>query len=114
MYDLQFDAALIAQSIAKQYGILPSEQAELAFSDWSLLVAGLMEDTPLGRVVAIRCEHDPAVLRQLSPEQRKIRSEWAAFQATRRREDSTDEKAIRTQMAQLQQALKSAFSRKGA
>ena len=103
MYDLQFDAALIAQSIAKQYGILPSEQAELAFSDWSLLVAGLMEDTPLGRVVAIRCEHDPAVL-----------SEWAAFQATRRREDSTDEKAIRTQMAQLQQALKSAFGRKGA
>lgn len=113
VYDLRYDAALISQSIAKQYGILPSEQEDMAYSDWSLLVAGLMEDTPLGRVVSIRCESDPSVLRQMTPEQRKIRSDWAAFRSAHRSDSPADENVIRAQMAQLQQALKSAFSRKG-
>ena len=55
-YDLEFDHVLIEQSIAKQYGVLPSEQGALKYSDWAKMVSGLMDDTPLGRVVAVRSE----------------------------------------------------------
>lgn len=44
---------LIEQSIAKQYGILPAAQGELGWAEWVKLVGGLMDDTPLGRVVAV-------------------------------------------------------------
>ena len=47
---------LIEQSIAKQYGILPAAQGELGWAEWVKLVGGLMDDTPLGRVVAVRNE----------------------------------------------------------
>ena len=53
-YDLEYDKDLIAQSVAKQYGKLPSEQDEMHYSEWILLVGGLMEDTPLGQTVLIR------------------------------------------------------------
>ena len=72
---------LIEQSIAKQYGVLPSEQENLHYSDWAKMVGGLMDDTPLGRIVAIRAEKDHDTLRRMTPDQRRIRSEWAAFQA---------------------------------
>ena len=108
-YDIHEDAALIAQSIAKQYGVLPSAQEDLSWADWSQLVAGLMEDTPLGRIVAIRLEDDPEVLQRYTPEQRRIRNAWRQRQAKQRR--PADEKAIKAQMAQLQQALRAAFSK---
>lgn len=79
VYDLEFDRVLIEQSIAKQYGILPSAQEDLPYTDWAKLVGGLMEDTPLGQVVAIRREKDYSVIRRFSPEQRRIRADWAAF-----------------------------------
>ena len=49
---------LIEQSIAKQYRVLPSEQGDLRYSDWIKMVSGLMDDTPLGRIVMIRSETD--------------------------------------------------------
>ena len=33
-YDLEHDRVLIEQSIAKQYGVLPSDQDSLSFADW--------------------------------------------------------------------------------
>lgn len=110
-YDIEYDADLIAQSIAKQYGVLPSAQEDLSWADWSQLVAGLMEDTPLGRIVSIRLEDDPEVLRRLSPEQRRIRAEWREHQAQQTRLTPADETEIKRQMTQLQQALKAAFCR---
>lgn len=78
-YDLDFDAVLIEQSIAKQYHILPSEQGNLSYSDWSKLVSGLMNDTPLGKVIEIRMEDDPEILKNMNVDQRRIRSEWQSF-----------------------------------
>nr|MCR4889008.1 bacteriophage Gp15 family protein [Ruminococcus sp.] len=52
-YDLEYDRELIVQSVAKQYGLLPSEQEEMSYSEWLLLVGGIMEDTPLGQTVLI-------------------------------------------------------------
>ena len=48
-YDVESDRVLIEQSIAKQYGVLPSEQGNLRYADWAKLVGGLMDDTPLLR-----------------------------------------------------------------
>lgn len=78
-YDLEYDAVLIEQSIAKQYHILPSQQEELSYSDWAKLVSGLMNDTPLGKVVEIRSEDDADIIKNMTKEQLAIRSEWQSF-----------------------------------
>lgn len=64
-----------------------------------------MDDTPLGRVVAIRSETDRDVLRQMTPDQRRIRSEWASFRASQKREVQGD----RESMKQLQAMIAGLF-----
>lgn len=108
-YDIHYDAELIEMSIAKQYGILPSQQEKLCYSDWSKLVAGLMEDTPLGRTVALRMENDPEVVKNFTPSQKRERSKWTAFCMSKAKQDPHYEANIRAQMAQMQAALKAAF-----
>lgn len=82
-YDLEYDSELIAQSVAKQYGALPSQQEELHYRDWLLLIGGLMEDTPLGQVVMIRKEDDPKRLEHFTPHEHRIRNEWRSFLVSR-------------------------------
>ena len=106
-YDQDFDKVLIEQSIAKQYGILPSQQGNLSYSEWSKLVSGLMDDTPLGRVVAVRTETDQKVIAQYSPWQRQIRADWNAFKAQKMSQQSTED--MEQQMKQLERMLASAF-----
>lgn len=107
LYDVAFDAVLIEQSIATQYGILPGAQGELAYPEWSKLVGGLMDDTPLGRVVSVRGETDPKVISQMTPWQRNIRSEWRKFQASRAVRQPREN--LMAQMADLEQMLARAF-----
>lgn len=78
-YDLEYDKDLIAQSVAKQYGKLPSEQDEMHYSEWILLVGGLMEDTPLGQIVLIRKENDRERLKHFTQHEHRIRNEWRSF-----------------------------------
>lgn len=40
------------------------------------LLSGLSPDTALGRMVSIRAEEDQEILKQFTPEQRRIRSQW--------------------------------------
>lgn len=47
------------------------------------MVSGLMEDTPLGRVVQLRTETDKNILRHFTPEQRRHRAAWASFKRSR-------------------------------
>lgn len=35
-----------------------------------------MHDTPLGRIIAIRSEKDPKVIKEFSKEEREIRNKW--------------------------------------
>ncbi|MBP3249953.1 MAG: hypothetical protein J6M48_06330 [Ruminococcus sp.] len=96
-YDLEYDKDLIAQSIAKQYGILPSDQEELHYSDWLLLVGALMEDTPLGQTVLIRKENDRERLKRFSPYENRIRNEWRKFrakQSTQREGGAPEQQAL--------------------
>lgn len=107
LYDVDFDATLIEQSIATQYGILPQEQGNLPYPEWSKLVSGLMDNTPLGRVVSIRGEKDPKIIAQMNPWQRKIRSEWQTFAASKAVQKPREE--LLAQMAELERMLASAF-----
>lgn len=38
-----------------------------------------MNDTPLGKVIEIRSEDDPEIIKNMTREQLAIRSEWQAF-----------------------------------
>ena len=107
-YDLEHDAVLIEQSIAKQYGVLPAQQKEISWKDWKKLVSGLMDDTPLGRVVAVRSEQDRDRIKQFSPWQQQIRAEWVAFR-TNRILEVTPETELRQQMDSLEKMLAKAF-----
>lgn len=99
---------LIEQSIATQYGILPAAQGELPYPEWAKLVSGLMDRTPLGRVVAVRAETDRKVIAHMSPWQRRVRAEWHAFAAARRLENATPAE-LRGEMAGLEKALAKLF-----
>ncbi len=111
-YDVSYDAELIEQSLAKQYGVLPAAQAELPYWEWARLVEGLMDDTPLGRVVAVRSERDREKIKAFSPWQRKIRAEWRAFQVEHiaARVDKTE---WSKQMAALERMMAKAFGKEG-
>ena len=47
------------------------------------MVSGLMDDTPLGRIVMIRSETDKERIKNFSLEQRRIQSEWKRFRSQR-------------------------------
>lgn len=98
---------LIEQSIATQYGILPEAQGELPYAEWAKLVGGLMDDTPLGRIVSIRGETDSKVLANMTPWQKNVRSKWQAFLASRQSSQSPE--LLRDQMRQLEKMLAKAF-----
>ena len=107
LYDIQFDAILIQQSIAKQYGVLPAAQGEMRYDDWAKLVGGLMDDTPLGRVVAVRGEKDREVIRKMDSWQLSIRNDWNAFLAKKlAAQDAAD---TRTAMDALEKMIAKAF-----
>lgn len=109
-YDPDFDALLIEQSLAVQYGILPSQQGNLLFADWYKLVGGLMDNTPLGRVVAARVEQDRDLLARQTPWQRAERSRWQRFCAAREAEQlRQNPRAYRRQMNELEAGMARLF-----
>ena len=48
----------------------------MKWGEFASLLAGLSAESPLGRVVQIRCENDPKIIEKFTPHQRKIRNEW--------------------------------------
>lgn len=66
-----------------------------------------MDDTPLGRVVAVRTETDQKVISQFSTWQRQIRADWNAFKAQRMSKQSTED--MDQQMKHLERMIASAF-----
>lgn len=111
-YDLEYDRMLIEQSIAKQYHILPSAQGDIQFSDWILLVGGLMDDTPLGRVVSVRTETDPEMIKVFTPEQRKLRTEWASFKLHKALETQDGNDSLKNGLNSLQSMFANMFSKR--
>ena len=107
-YDLAYDAVLIEQSIAAQYGVLPGQQGDLPWSEWAKLVAGLMDNTPLGRVVAVRAETDRKVIAKMTPWQKRIRTGWQRYLAGKQMH-TRDPAELRREMLGLQKAMAKLF-----
>ena len=63
----------------------------MRWDEFAALLSGIGPETALGRVVAIRSETDPDILKHYTPEQRRIRDSWIARnKATISKEEMTD------------------------
>lgn len=51
----------------------------MSYNDWAKLVSGLMNDTPLGKIIEIRSEDDADIIKNMNSEQLAIRNEWQEF-----------------------------------
>lgn len=81
-YDFYDDWDLVESSIAQQYGIrLRHEIETISWTEVKVLIAGLLGDTPLGRIIQIRSENNKDSLKSFTPEMHKIRNEWRNRQA---------------------------------
>ena len=65
------------------------------------LMNGLSPDTPLGRMVQIRTEADKEVLKEYTPQMRKIRNDWLKKTASKKSEDD-----VKSFLASMQEAFK--------
>lgn len=69
-------------SFQSQYGIRLSRDLKgMKWSEFSSLLAGIDSKTALGRIVSIRSEEDPEVLKYFSKHEHKIRNDWRNKQA---------------------------------
>lgn len=53
----------------------------MKWDEFSALLSGINHNTALGRVIAIRSETDKEVLKEFTPEMRKMRAEWLNINA---------------------------------
>lgn len=89
---------------------MPSDQDELPYSDWVSLVAGIMENTPLGQTVLIRKENDRERLKHFSKHERNIRNEWRNFRAGQKR-DSQSPQDVNHAMEMFENMFREMFSK---
>ncbi len=90
-------------SFAKQYGIRLRHE-DLPVSEYRQLLTGIMADTPLGRVVEIRAETDPKKIKEMTAQEKKIRSDWQDF---KRKKGVCQQNQITITVEQLQNMFKS-------
>ena len=100
---MAFDKALIEASFAMQYGIRLAKE-DIAFGEFCRLLSGLTADTPLGRVVAVRGEKSPEVIKKFGEHERGLRKKWRDFVGRRVAPQDWD-------VGKLQDALDKAFGR---
>lgn len=90
-YDLIDDYELIEASFAQQYGIRLRYEDEMPWGEFTTLLAGLNEKTPLGRIVAIRSESDKEMLKHFTAEQKRIRNEWQSKHSIKVKKPTTEQ-----------------------
>ena len=73
----------------------------MKWAEFKQLLIGIGPDTPLGRIVSIRAEDDPEVLKHFTVEQHRIRNEWQSKRA---------KKITETQLFDILEQLKNAFA----
>ncbi len=76
----------------QQYGlrIKSDEFEDMDWQEFTDLLAGLNDQTPLVKVARIRTETDPEALKDFTPEQRRMRSEWQRRRALARPKHETE------------------------
>lgn len=80
----------------------------MSWSEFCSLLSGLMADTPLGQVVAIRSEKDMKAVKKFNREQKRIYDQW---KLRRMQEIKKDKKTYMDYWLKIQQELKQAFSK---
>ena len=109
-YDFYDDWDLIESSIAQQYGIrLRNEIQTISWSEVRMLIAGLLPDTPLGKIIQIRPENNKEQLKHFTPEMHKIRNEWRNRLA---KDKLKDEQALNRTFDNMEKMLEVLFSDK--
>jgi len=83
----------------------------MTWPEFCSLLSGIMPDTPLGMVVAIRAERNPKAIMNFTPEQKRIRNEWIRRRAQKLKEDPEKYKEF---WANFQAWAKAAFKKGGA
>ena len=75
-YDLFDDYSLIEASFLEQYGIRLRETDDMTWDEFCTYLSGLNEKTSLGKIVSIRSEKDPQIIKNMTADQKRIRREW--------------------------------------
>ena len=88
---------MIVSSFSSQYGIrlYKKDFEEMSWMEFRALLEGLGADTPLGRIVSIRSEQDRDVLKNFTPEQKRIRNEWRKRKAEEISKEDLDEESFK-------------------
>lgn len=60
----------------------------MSYSEFCSLLAGIMPETPLGRIVGIRAETDRKVIKKFSKEERAIHNNWKKRKVKPKNEDA--------------------------
>ena len=101
-YDLNDDWSLVVASFQSQYGIrLSRELQDMSWREFSYLINGLSGKTPLGQIISVRAEDDPEMLKEFTPEQKRIRSEYRRKVALQK-----DKKEVKKSISSVKEALK--------
>ena len=99
-YDIIEDYKYIEPSFAEQYHIRLRE-TKMKWSEYIRYVSSLKPETTLGRIVAIRSEKNPEVLKRFNKDQKRIRQDWLEKQAL-----EMDEKTYEEAMAGFSRMFK--------
>ena len=81
----------------------------MPWGEFCNLISGLMADTPLGNIIAIRSEQDPKVVKQFNSNQKKIYNDWRLRQANSKLNDLG---SYNKQMEALEKFLEKAYGKK--
>ena len=92
--------------MATQYNIRIGDISSMDWEEFENLLIGLMPDTPLGNIVAIRSETDPANIKSFNDSQRRIRYEWNLKMAKKQLNNTSK---LDASMDNLSKMLKTAF-----
>lgn len=96
---------MVEASFLTQYGIRLIE-TEMDWKEFTTLLSGLMPETPLGKIVAIRREENKDILKHFSPEENRIRNDWRSRHSLK--QEMTEEEMEKA-VASLQETLARAF-----
>lgn len=107
-YDLFDDWELVESSFLSQYSIRLRKDDDMSWSEFCSLLSGIMPETPLGRVVSIRAEKDPKIIKNFTKEQKKIRNDWII---RRNKKLMKNPKAYNEYWNNFQKWAKAAFSK---
>ena len=105
-YDIYEDWELIEASFLQQYNIRLRTINDLPYEEFVIYLSGLLPETPLGNIVAIRSENNRDTLKHFTPQQKKIRSDWRKYLNELA---SQDEEYVKRKTEELTKAFERAF-----